>query len=74
MDKIFTRICLVSRSVKFSESKAWWVMRKKCREKLRKILSSGVKEKLPTKNHVTTTFRARGKGKNKKIGQKARKK
>jgi len=25
-------------------------MRKKCREKLRKILSSGVKEKLPTKN------------------------
>jgi len=24
-------------------------MRKKCREKLRKILSSGVKEKLPTK-------------------------
>jgi len=50
MDKIFTRICLVSRSVKFSESKAWWVMRKKCREKLRKILSSGVKEKLPTKN------------------------
>jgi len=48
MDKIISRICQVSRSVKFNESKAWWVIRKKWREKLRKILPFGVKEKLPT--------------------------